>query len=908
MSTNPERTNSDQWQRLNEIFAAAIELEPDRQSQFLREACADDKGLQCEAEAILAAAQHADRKGFLKGNVFADGAQMLAANDIPPGTVIGSYRVVEEIGRGGMGAVYLALREGFQQKVALKIIKRGMDSDSIVRRFVMERDVLASLNHPNIARLLDGGTAEGLPFIAMEHVEGENIADFCDQNRLTIDQRLVLFRKVCAAVAYAHQNLVVHRDIKPSNILVTPDGEPKLLDFGIAKLLSSDHFGYTIEPTAAGAGLMTPEYASPEQIRGEKVTTASDIYSLGVLLYEILSGHRPFRFQSRSAGEVLQVISQYQPPSPSTAASTRQEIALPDDDATRRILSPDTVAEMRSDKPARLKRKLAGDLDNIVMMALRKEPDRRYSSVEQLADDVRRHLEGVPVFARPATLSYRTAKFIERNRTATVFATLTLIAILIGSSIAVWQAVVARKQWQRAERRSEEVRRLTNTLLNDLQSQVGGLPGSDATRRKLSQISIEYLNGLARDTNDPAVLKQLSQAYVLLGKQYGYENGNPNDIRENISRGLEISRRLVADNPKDLDAKRLLAANLTEYDFFCEKQPAEKLKLNQERAQLHEQIVAATPDNGEAYDELATTYFTLGYLLNLYERPEEAARYGHLMTRTREREVQLLNKVPATNRERDLLAGTYLNLGSAYVETKDLQTAENYFTQALRVSESLVAEHPDYRVGWVRLAAANREIGDLRKSRGDYQGALDSFQSGLRVLREATTKLTDKQMRGAEPAHMLRVAESLYRTGRAQEALQMLRDAAVVEDEINGFGETAAAATTRNARFLTSTGEVYAVFGMTSKALASYNEAERLWQKIEATEPLQLTEAESLLSRLYIIRGDLYADSREGKPKALIEYQKAIDTLFKLKAENQITLDGLKDLREAQQKLSGAAN
>jgi serine/threonine protein kinase len=810
MSTNPESTNSDQWLRLNEIFAAAIELEPDRQSQFLRQACADDECLQREAEAILAAAQHADRRGFLKGNVFADGAQMLAANDIPPGTVIGPYRVVEEIGRGGMGAVYLALREGFQQKVALKIIKRGMDSESIVRRFVMERDVLASLNHPNIARLLDGGTAEGLPFIAMEHVEGENIGDFCDQNRLTIDERLVLFRKVCAAVAYAHQNLVVHRDIKPSNILVTPDGEPKLLDFGIAKLLSSDQFGYTIEPTAAGAGLMTPEYSSPEQIRGEKVTTASDIYSLGILLYEILSGHRPFRFQSRSADEVLQVISQYQPPSPSTAVSTKQEIAPPDNDVTRRMLTPDTVAEMRSDKPARLKRKLAGDLDNIVMMALRKEPGRRYSSVEQFADDVRRHLEGLPIVARRATLSYRTAKFIERNRTATIFATLTLVAILIGSSIAVWQAVVARKQWQRAERRSEELRRLTNTLLNDLQNQVGGLPGSDAARRKLSQISIEYLNGLAQDTNDPAVLKQLSKAYVLLGKQYGYENGNPNDIRENISRGLEISRRLVADNPKDLDAKRLLAANLTEYDFFCEKQPAEKLKLNQERAQLDEQIVAATPDNGEAYDELATAYYTLGYLLNLYERPEEAGKYDQLMTRTREREVQLLNKVPATNRERDLLAGIYLNLGSAYVETRDLQTAENYFTQALRVSESLVAEHPDYRVGWVRLAAANREIGELRKSQGDYQGALDSFQSGLRVLREATTKLTDKQMRGAEPAYMVRVAESLYRTGRGQEALQMLREAAVVEDEINGFGETPAAATTRNARFLTSTGEVYA--------------------------------------------------------------------------------------------------
>src|SRR5499427_831217 len=446
MSTDPANMNSGQWQQLNEIFAAAMELEPQRQGEFLQQACAGDAYLQREAEAMLAASQQAERHGFLNGNVFAAGAQVLAANEIPPGTIIGPYRVVEEIGRGGMGAVYLASREGFQQQVALKIIKRGMDTESIVRRFVLERDVLASLNHPNIARLLDGGTANGLPFIAMEYVEGNIITDFCDQHRLTIDERLALFRKVCAAVTYAHQNLVVHRDLKPSNILVTRDGEPKLLDFGIAKLLSADQFGYTIEPTAAGAGLMTPEYASPEQIRGEKVTTSSDIYSLGVLLYEMLCGHRPFRFKSRSAGEVLQVISERQPAAPSTAASTRQELVTPDDSATRRILSPDTVAEMRSDKPNRLKRKLAGDLDNIVLMALRKEPDRRYSSVQQFADDVRRHLEGIPVAARPATFSYRTAKFIERNRTATVFATLTLVAILAGLSIAVWQAVVARKQ------------------------------------------------------------------------------------------------------------------------------------------------------------------------------------------------------------------------------------------------------------------------------------------------------------------------------------------------------------------------------------------------------------------------------------------------------------------------------
>jgi tetratricopeptide (TPR) repeat protein len=255
-----------------------------------------------------------------------------------------------------------------------------------------------------------------------------------------------------------------------------------------------------------------------------------------------------------------------------------------------------------------------------------------------------------------------------------------------------------------------------------------------------------------------------------------------------------------------------------------------------------------------------------------------------------------------------LLAGTYLNLGSAYVETKDLQTAENYFTQALRVAESLVAEQPDYRVGWVRLTAANREIGDVRHRQADYQGALDHFQTCLRVLREATANLTDNQMRGAEPGYMLRVAENLYRTGHKPEALQKLRDAAVVKDQINGFGERAASSANRDARFLTSTGEVYAVFGMTDKALASYREAEDLWKQIEEMEPLQQVEAEAALAKLYIIRGDLYAGDQERKPKARLEYQQAVDKLSKLKADNLISVPGLKELHETQEKLRASTS
>jgi serine/threonine protein kinase len=908
MSEAQETMNADRWQRLNEVFAAVRETEPGRQSEILRQACGGDEQLRREAEAILAAAREADSRGFLKSDVFAAGAQVLIANEIPPGTVIGPYRVVREIGRGGMGAVYLATREGFHQQVALKIIKRGMDTEATVRRFVQERDVLASLNHRNIARLLDGGTTDGLPFIAMEYVEGETITAFCDHKRLTIDDRLGLFRKVCAAVAYAHQNLVVHRDIKPSNILIASDGEPKLLDFGIAKLLSPDWFGVTMEQTATGANLLTPEYASPEQIRGDKITTASDVYSLGVLLYELLCGHRPFRFKLGSAGEMLQVISERQPPAPSTAALTREEIALPEG-ATRRILSADTVAEMRSEKPARLQRKLAGDLDNIVLMALRKEPERRYNSVLQFAEDVRRHLDGLPVAARPATFSYRTSKFIERNRTATVFATVALLAILIGLSVAVWQAVVARQQWARAERRSNEVRRLTNTLLKDLKNDVVALPGSAKATEKLSKVSIEYLDGLAQETNDPAVLKQLSEAYVLLGKHLGYNNRNPDEIRANISRGLEISRRLVADAPKDLEAKKLLAMNLVEYDFFCEKDPAEKLKLNQERARLLEEVTAAAPDDPDAYAELGQAHNTLKYLLYLYERPDEALNYSRLAVRAWERQVQLLEKTPPAVSQRDALSLVYTKLGSTYIEEfKDLKAAEAYYRKALAEADALKSEHPDYRLAWARLAAANHGLADLRDQQGDYQSAVDYFRECLRVFKEGNAQNPDQTSFGAEVTFRLRLAENLYRTGHASDASQMLRDAVAANKRMDGlFGETAATIAIRDAGFLRASGKVYAVFERTSAALANYREAENLWKKVVAIEPQRQASVQSELARLSLDWGDLYAEHAGGQPEARDQYQKAVNIFSQLKNDNQIGLDDLRLLGKAQAKLQTLA-
>ena len=321
-----------------------------------------------------------------------------------------------------MGAVYLAVRadDQYQKQVAIKLIKRGMDTETILRRFRTERQILANLDHPNIAKLLDGGTTEeGLSYFIMDYVDGLPIDMYCDTQKLTTVERLRLFRTVCSAVAYAHQNRVVHRDLKPGNILVTAQGVVKLLDFGVAKLLNPEASSKTTGSTAAALRPMTPEYASPEQVRGSVITPASDIYSLGVLLYELLTGHRPYRVRSLTPQEIEHVICEEAPEKPSMVIGRVEE--APDRD---RPLTPASVSETREGQPEKLRRRLAGDLDTIVLMALRKEPERRYGSVEQFSEDIRRHLEGLPVIARKDAFWYRSAKFIKRNKAAVLAATL----------------------------------------------------------------------------------------------------------------------------------------------------------------------------------------------------------------------------------------------------------------------------------------------------------------------------------------------------------------------------------------------------------------------------------------------------------------------------------------------------
>ena len=433
----PER-----WLRVKSLFEAAADRAPADRAAFLAGATGGDGGLRTEVERLLAADAEAgayfDTLGLAV--VGGDGEERARVE------AVGPYRVLEPLGFGGMGAVYRARREDgqFRRDVAVKLVRRGVHSREAAARFRVERQALAALRHPHIARLYDGGvTADGQPWLAMELVDGEPVTAYCDRRRLGVDERLALFLQVCAAVEHAHRRLVVHRDLKPSNVLVAEeDGRPcvKLLDFGLAKLLDDDP-GVTVPATAPDRRLLTPAYAAPEQVEGGEVTTATDVYSLGVLLYELLAGRRPEaagRDPARPSAAALQ---------PHTQRSTHGET---------RTVAPEEAAAARATTPARLGRRLRGDLDRVVLKALRREPERRYATAEALARDVERHRAGLPVEARPATAGYRAGAFVRRHRTGVAAAALVLLATVGGAGAALWQAAEARAE--RDARAAEAVR------------------------------------------------------------------------------------------------------------------------------------------------------------------------------------------------------------------------------------------------------------------------------------------------------------------------------------------------------------------------------------------------------------------------------------------------------------------
>ncbi|HZT33639.1 MAG TPA: serine/threonine-protein kinase [Bryobacteraceae bacterium] len=736
---------AEEWRWVKAALHDCLEQSPERRAAWLAERYPDQPGLRAEVESLLAS--HEQAGAFLQAPALETAG--MPAEKPAPGDRLGVYQIVQKIGEGGMGVVFQAVRDDdqFRKLVAIKVVKRGMDTAYILERFHNERQILAHFDHPSIAKVLDGGaTPDGRPYVVIEFVAGQPIDEYCDSQGVGVRQRLELFLKVCGAVEYAHRNLVVHRDLKPSNILVTPEGEPKLLDFGIAKLLTDDR-----QFTVAGARLMTPEYASPEQVRGDPITTASDVYSLGVLLYELLTGRRPYSLSSRIPEEVARTICEMQPPKPSTAA--------------------------RGAQPEKQRRQLAGDLDNIVLMALRKEPERRYASVEQFSGDIRRYLEGLPVEARKSTLVYRGRKFVLRHRAGVLAAALVFASLVAGIIVSTRQAHVARLQRERAERRFQDVRRLARSMLFELHDAIVPLPGSTKARELLVRKAQEYLDGLAAESGgDPALQRERAMAYQRIGDVLGWTSqpnlGQTAAALANYRKSLSIYEELLAADAGNTDLKRDLA---TAYERVCTLDESggrfrqalddchKSLRLREEVARSRPGDRTSRAELGYACQTLAGPYFALGD----WPRSEEYRARALAVF------VDLHRAEPAHEGHHFQLAVAYLRLANLQEIRKEYPPALDNARQSVALLEELAARKPGDIRAKVNITYALQRVGSVLSDLNDLPGALQAFRQAL-PIRERLVRLDpeDARSRLSLARSYEAIGSVLLRMDRTTEALQ----------------------------------------------------------------------------------------------------------------------------------------
>ncbi len=605
---------ADRIERMRSLFTEAQDYPPEQWDAFLDRACPEDAAMRREVAALLRSEEESG--DFLEEPVFRRGLDLIQTNatgKLRSGDTVGDCRVVSILGTGGMGEVYLAEDAVHGRQVALKLIGQGRAEEVRGRHFRHERKVLAALNHPHIARLYDSGvTPDGRAYLVMEYVEGERLDKFCQAKALTIGERLTLFRKVCSAVVYAHQNLVVHRDLKPANIRVTAEGEPKLLDFGIAKLLDPEGTTTTakLDPTVTMQGAMTPEYASPEQIKGEPITTASDVYSLGVILYEMLAGQRPFaHLKGRRPDELARAICEEEPPRPSTVAGRAN---LASETTTRSV--EQTPATTRTSFAA-LRRHLEGDLDNIVAKALQKEPGRRYASAAAFSEDLRCYGEGLPVSARRDTLGYRAGKFVRRHKVSVAAAALVVMALLVSLVTTVWQARAVRQERDRAQQerdRAHLAQRQAERLNAFLETLLASADDSHAGKdQKVSEVLDAASRNLDRDlAEEPEVLAQAHETLSRSYRQLGLLAASMEHARAavNLARGLH-----GADDLATAKAEVVLADILTGRHQWDEVEPLLHHSLEVLRRQ-------AVPDEAA----LASALRSLGFDLCNYGCFKEA--------------------------------------------------------------------------------------------------------------------------------------------------------------------------------------------------------------------------------------------------------------------------------------------
>lgn len=768
--------DSGQWIKIKEVFSAVAELPLDERAAFLEKS---DPAIREEVEKLLAASESAG--DFIASPIHVENGHAGIDDQSMIGREIDDYVILDKLGEGGMGAVYLAEHRGdeFSQRVALKLIKRGMDTNAVLRRFFVERQILASLDHPNIARLLDGGsTDDGLPYFVMELIEGENVKAFCDGREYDINERLKLFQKVCNAISHAHQKLVVHRDIKPSNIVVTDKGEPKLLDFGVAKLLSPDWDATTAEATATNFRLMTPEYASPEQLRGQMTTTATDVYSLGVVLYELLTGTRPYKFTSKDPFEISREILTIEPLRPSSVVSSGFQVPSSKSanrtDAESRHVTADDEQKTNPRSKIQNPKSLRGDLDNIILKSLRKDPRDRYKSVEELSDDIDRYLKGLPVRATADSRVYRFKKFVGRNRIGTAVAAL----ILLLSGVAVWQAVVANRERAKADERFAQVRKLANAVIFDYQDAIQKLPGATAVREKMVNDSSAYLDTLAAEKpSDPDLQLELAKAYDRLGDVRGNfftpSLGNSVAAKLLYDKALSIKQELQSSYPDKPDYLLEVAVTfdkLADFEFGNGDQ-ASAVRHYQNAAELREQALQSNPGDRYTRFRLAKGYRNIGVR---GRTPDNTDQSLALCTKALEMIDSLLRESPDNLEFLEGYADSVAGL-AVILETNRTRRAEaiEAYRRAISIRKEQSDLNPDNTVLRQKHAMEYSYLGDTFYELGNLPEAIRNYRICLETLDAmALQDPRNEQLKQDLAAVRASLAFSLASIGKTHESLE----------------------------------------------------------------------------------------------------------------------------------------
>jgi non-specific serine/threonine protein kinase/serine/threonine-protein kinase len=833
------------WQQLKPLFHAALDMAPAEREVFLAGACKEE-GLRRQVEALLAA--HEGAGDFL------DAPALVGASDFPAealtgdaneegraGQRIGAYEIVREIGHGGMGSVFLAVRadDQYRKQVAIKLIRRGMDTDLILRRFTMERQILANFEHPNIARLLEGGSTEdGLPYFVMEYIEGQPLTEYCAARQCTNSERLKLFREVCDALQYAHQNLVVHRDIKPSNILVTSEGVPKLLDFGIAKLLGPG-WADASEATASMVRLMTPEYASPEQLRGLPITTGSDVYSLGVVLYELLTGRHPYRLLSRRPEEVADVVLRVEPEKPSSTGGRPRAVDGNSTDHARRTTDGESTGRTHRRTAIPNPKSLRGDLDNIVLKALRKEPERRYASVQEFSEDIRRHLEGLPVTASPDTFAYRARKFVRRHKAGVLAAAVVVITLLTATAITAWQARVARAERAKAEQRFNDVRKLANSMVFELHDSILDLPGSTPSRELLVSRALEYLDKLASEAGQDSSLQlELASAYDKIGKiQGGLFTSNLGRRKEadvSFRKALAIREALVAREPNNILFRRWLITSYTRMATVLQVQAdlPGALEYHDKALAVAKQNAADSPNDPNVLSDLALCYAYFGYMQGVNGHTEEA------LENTR-KAVVILEELAAADPGNIKF---HDNLTYCYDRVAEVLTlfAHNHaeslalYRKIYERTEARLAAEPSnttlrraHAVSYYNVALVSAKLGDTKT-------ALDSSRQSLAMFVDMLAKdPQNEEFRQVVATVQTTVCENMIKTGEAAEAIQLLNQSLLTLEKSFAASPSDEMAHFRVGNVQQALGQGYAALASddktsTPKRLAHWREA-RAW-------------------------------------------------------------------------------